>query len=165
MAEVFCFSGLGTGFALNNEGTLVQWGYPYPYSLGLAPGMTNLARFGSGSAYTVSVIGRDGHVYGLSNNISRPPAGLSNVVSLAQDELYFAALVIEPQITAIERTNQQTAIRFPTFSGQQYTVQSSPNLSPGSWTNLVTVPGTGFEASVTDMNAAGSARFYRLRQP
>ena len=74
-------------------------------------------------------------------------------------------MVIDPQITAIERTNQQTAIRFPTFSGQQYTVQSSPNLSPGNWTNLTTIPGTGYEATVTDTNAAGSVRFYRLRQP
>ena len=90
---------------------------------------------------------------------------VTNVVSVGLGPHHSVVLTIDPQLTAIERTNQQTAIRFPTFSGQQYTVESSPDFSPGSWTNLVTIPGTGFEVGVTDTNAAGAARFYRLRLP
>lgn len=156
----------GAGFALRADGTVIQWVEFEPY-LAVPNGLSNVVQIIAG-ANNVVALKRDGRavVWGRgASSLLTPPSSLSNVVSVALSTMHFIALTIDPQITAIEHKNQQYTVRFPSFSGQQYTVESSPNLSPGNWTNLTTIPGTGYEATVTDTNAAGSVRFYRLRQP
>jgi hypothetical protein len=152
------------GCALRSDGSIVTWGGPLPGSLA---GFTNVSRLYTGlSDGGIAVIGRDGKLFWPDQPPPYgPPPGLSNLVSVAgQSPYYFVALAIEPQITSLEMTNQQAAIRFPTFFGQQFTVEHSPNLSSDSWTNLTTIAGTGYEAVITDTNASGTARYYRLRR-
>lgn len=151
-------TGWEIAYALKKDGTVLTWGNYTPISF--PQNLTNVIRIFSRDFGGVAVCS-DG---GLVSWPPSVPDGLSNVISVGMGPHHTIALTIDPQITAIQWTNQQAAIRFPTFSGQQYTVESSPSLSLGNWTNLITIPGTGYEGTVTDTNAAGSARFYRLRQ-
>jgi hypothetical protein len=72
------------------------------------------------------------------------------------------------EITSIERTNGNSVLRFHTFSGQQYTVQYSPETQAGSWTDLPggTVAGDGHDTAMIDSTApvAVPVRLYRLRR-
>lgn len=74
---------------------------------------------------------------------------------------------LAPVIKSIEKSGQDIILKFPTAVGQMYSVEYSPNLSPGSWNDLPgsNIVGDGQEATVTDMNAVTSAgtRFYRLK--
>jgi YD repeat-containing protein len=56
-------------------------------------------------------------------------------------------------------------VSFQSSSNRLYTLAASPNLIPGSWTNVpgqVRVPGNGAPLSLTDTNAVPQ-RFYRVR--
>jgi len=78
------------------------------------------------------------------------------------------AMSIPLQITSLTWTNQSALLRFHTFSGQQYGVEFSQDLSPGSWSILPggNVSGDGSDYWATDSNAlsVASARFYRMKQ-
>ena len=77
------------------------------------------------------------------------------------------ALAVPLRIVGFGSSGQNPAIRFPTFSGQQYSVQCSTNLVPGVWSDLPGSPvvGTGYEAIVIDTNAtAAASRYYRIKQ-
>jgi hypothetical protein len=71
------------------------------------------------------------------------------------------------QITSIERLGSDITLKFRTSLGQRYYVESSPDLSPGSWSvigNLLV--GNGQEYTVADVGAGISSnkRFYRVNQ-
>jgi hypothetical protein len=92
---------------------------------------------------------------------------VSNLVSIAGGSTHNVGIVADLKIDSLELSNQGPIIRFHTFAGQQYTVEYSSDLAPGSWTELPqgTIQGTGFEASVADTSGGGQAtRFYRLKQ-
>ena len=151
--------GFRCAYAVKKDGTVLTWGDDV--SASFPTNLTNVVRVFGRETGGVALC-HDGSLVGWPPSV---PVGLSNVIAVGLGPHHTVVLVIDPQITAIKRANQQADVRFPTFSGQQYTVESSPNLSPGSWTNLTTIPGTGHEATFTDTNIAGSVRFYRLRQP
>ena len=52
----------------------------------------------------------------------------------------------------------------PRLDGRTYTVKTSTNLAPGSWAPLGSSPPTdnGSERTVTDLNATGNKKFYRV---
>ncbi|MEO5803582.1 MAG: hypothetical protein ABIR24_08620 [Verrucomicrobiota bacterium] len=71
------------------------------------------------------------------------------------------------KINSTEIAGADLLLRFHTFAGRNYSVEYSPDLSPGSWIDLVGIlPGTGAESTSTDTNALlnASIRFYRLQQ-
>jgi hypothetical protein len=96
------------------------------------------------------------------------PAGLTNVVAIAAGVGRSLAIIAELRIESLRLNGPYPAILFHTFSDQQYAVEYSSNLGPGSWSNLPGggVIGTGQEMLVSDTNAFPNAgnRFYRLRQ-
>lgn len=54
-------------------------------------------------------------------------------------------------------------IAWTSVAGQNYQVQSSPSLSPATWTNFgAVVPGDGTEKSVFDKTRNGNKRFYQI---
>lgn len=59
---------------------------------------------------------------------------------------------------------QMNVIFSPRLDGRTYTVKASTSLAAGSWTPLVTPPtaDNGTERSVTDLNATGAKKFYRV---
>jgi len=77
------------------------------------------------------------------------------------------ALRAELQITRFEMAGQSPTLVFHTFSGQQYSVEYSPDLRAGNWVLLPSgfLLGDGNDVRVTDTNALNSAtaRFYRVK--
>jgi len=109
-----------------------------------------------------------------SDSQTNAPAGLSNVVAIAggggagRSPARSFAIRVNLRINSTGLSGRSTALRFRTFSGQRYSVEYSPDLSPGSW---LTLPGGDLQGNwpetlVTDPNViAGSAtRFYRIKQ-
>jgi hypothetical protein len=50
-----------------------------------------------------------------------------------------------------------------TVAGKTYSLESTPTLSPASWSTVTSVPGDGTVKELVDPNATGPAKFYRAR--
>jgi hypothetical protein len=162
--------------ALRSDGTILAWGGPNTYGETTVPaGLTNVVKIAAGRSFSLAlksdgtVIGWGENIYGQTNVLFE----LSNVVAIAGgggygDEGRSFAIRISLRISSIELNRQSAAIRFRTFTGQQYSVEYSPDLDPNSWLTLPggDVQGNWPEALVTDTNAVAGAttRFYRIKQ-
>ncbi|HEX5221360.1 MAG TPA: hypothetical protein VFZ59_17480 [Verrucomicrobiae bacterium] len=95
---------------------------------------------------------------------------MDHVAQIAASENRSVALPVAVQIDALESNGPDALIRFHTFAGDQYVVESSTNLAnaPINWNPLPTaaLDGTGTTQTVTDTNALAEAsmRFYRLNE-
>ena len=72
---------------------------------------------------------------------------------------------VAPKISIV-LTNGKPLLHFTTICNQNYSVEYSPDLSSGSWTNLSngSISGDGNSAQVMDTNVTMSVnRFYRLK--
>jgi hypothetical protein len=109
----------------------------------------------------------DGTMFACGN-ISAPPASFTNVIAISTGAGHSVAIIAPLQIATITLTNQHPLLRFRTFSGQEYSVEYSSDLSSGSWLALPggDVVGNGMDALVTDPQATtfSAHRFYRLKQ-
>jgi alpha-tubulin suppressor-like RCC1 family protein len=151
---------------LKADGTVAAWGVDWKGEVSGTAGLSNVVAIAAG-AYRTVALRSDGTMFACGN-ITSPPASFTNVVAISTGSGHTVAVLAPLQITSITRTNQNSLLRFHTFSGQQYSVEYSPSLNPGSWTSLPGsgVSGDGRDALVTDTNATASinARFYRLKQ-
>jgi hypothetical protein len=69
-----------------------------------------------------------------------------------------------PTITGIGYGKTTCSVTFTTESGVNYRVEYSGTFSnKANWTSHSTVNGTGGQVTVTDPNAIGATRFYRVR--
>ena len=159
--------------ALKNDGTVAVWGWGGEGQLNQPAGLSNVIAIAAGTWHSL-VLKSDGTVVAwgatyppVDSGQAAVPGALTNVVSISAGAGHSLAMSIPLQMTSVTLTNQTARMRFHTFSGQQYTVESSPDLSPGSWSALPggSVSGNGQDVWVTDTNAVTSAaRFYRLKQ-
>jgi len=164
---------LAAGFihslALQQNGTVVKWGDAF-IPAGLSNVLAIATAVGPGNGHNVA-LKNDGTVaawgWDTFHAQTNLPAGLSNVVTIAAGGFRSLAIKAKPRISSIESSGQNQLLHFRTFSGQLYTVQYSPDLKPGSWTELPggSVPGDGYDATVVDTNALSGAekRFYRTK--
>jgi hypothetical protein len=164
--------------ALKSDGTVTAWGageiyYPsndIDYGQSIVPlGLSNVVTVAAADDYSLA-LRSDGTVAAWGYNGEGEtivPAGLSNVVAIAAGGGQSLALTVGLTVS-IGITGRTPTLTFRTFAGSQYSVQYSPDLSPGSWLDLPGGPtaGNGSDASVTDPNAtaATSTRFYRVKQ-
>jgi alpha-tubulin suppressor-like RCC1 family protein len=164
-----------TGLAIRSDGTLAAWGDNTFGLTNLPPGLTNVCAAAI-PWYHCLALKLDGTVSGwgtvLTNAVTLEnadavtvPLGASNVVAIAAGRAVSLAIRADPQITSISVTGSIAVIRFLTFAGRAYVVESCPDLVSGSWTPLPggSIPGDGREASIADALVYESARFYRLR--
>jgi len=166
--------------ALRSDGVVVSWGNNSQGQTNVPVGLSNVVNVAAGWFHSLAVKS-DGTVvgWGAGTFVADPPdsinygqamvpAGLSNIVAIAAgQQLCSFAIVAKLRINSARLTNQFPAIQFRTFSGQQYSVEYSPDLSSGSWLPLPggSVSGDGHDAQVTDTNGVVSgARFYRVKQ-
>jgi alpha-tubulin suppressor-like RCC1 family protein len=157
--------------ALRSNGTVVAWGDNHSRQAIVPANLSGVIAVAAGQSHSLA-LKSDGTVVAWGDNSvgqTNQLQGLSNVVAIAAKGYRNHAIMVDLKITSLQRTSSDTQIRFHTFSGQQYSVQYSSNLTAGTWMNLPgsMVAGNGQVQSVTDTNAIATAslRFYRLRQP
>jgi hypothetical protein len=78
------------------------------------------------------------------------------------------AVAAKPNLTAIQRSNQDIVLSFTSLPLALYRVQWTTNPASGAWNTLTSnVSGTGDIMQVTDAGAAGSQahRYYRVQTP
>jgi len=78
------------------------------------------------------------------------------------------AMLATPDITAIQRSNQDIVLSFVSMPLALYRVQWTTDLAGGAWNTLTNnLSGTGGIMQVTDAGAAASPlpRYYRVRTP
>jgi len=160
--------------ALKSDSTVVAWGWDGEGELDMPDGLSNVVAVAAGTWDSIA-LKSDGTVVAwgatyppIDSGEADVPDGLTNVTAISAGAGHSLAITVPLQITSVIKTNQSALLRFHTFSGQQYGVEHSPNLNPGSWSALPgsSVSGNGQDVWVTDTNALSSAgaRFYRLRQ-
>jgi hypothetical protein len=168
LANVKAF-GLGAHMvAVLSNGTVVAWGGNTYGETDVPPGLSNVVAVAAGWHHSVA-LKSDGTVRGWGMDASHEtdiPAGLSNVIAISANSESTLALTAQLQIADINTHDGAASIKFHTFSGQNYSVEYSPNLQPGSWLALPggNVQGNGADAVVDD-SAVGSdaSRFYRVK--
>jgi hypothetical protein len=162
--------GDGHVLALRNDGSVLAWGGNSSGESDVPTTLSNVVAVAAGNAVSIAVTG-DGHIvtWGANyNGEGNIPQGLSNVVLAAVGGGYVVAVKADLQIGSIALTNQTPSIQFHTFSGLQYSVQYSSNLTSGAWFDLPggNVSGNGHAAVVADTNTTAnvSTKFYRVKQ-
>lgn len=102
---------------------------------------------------------------------SQFPLGTNTVVCTAYDPNFntnthtFTVTVVavtRPTAANINRTGDTVTFGFQTQNGVVYRVQYTDSFTPAVWTNLTTITGDGNVATITDTNATGPMRFYRI---
>jgi hypothetical protein len=60
-------------------------------------------------------------------------------------------------------TNSTFRASAQTVAAKTYFLESTPALSPTSWSTITSVPGDGTVKDLVDSNATAGAQFYRVR--
>jgi alpha-tubulin suppressor-like RCC1 family protein len=151
--------------ALKADGTVISWGEPIFYATTNVPANLNNVVSISAGEYVAAAVTRDGTIVAWGSALlTNTPPGLSNVAAASVGTDHALALTIPPQITGISLSNEQLAIQFPSFSGQNYTLERTTNLNGNHWTNFIdSITGIGREITIVDTNIIPGIRFYRLR--
>jgi alpha-tubulin suppressor-like RCC1 family protein len=173
------------GLALRNDSTVVGWGnnhygqatgIPNPVSPYASTGqvmvagqvLSNVIAIAAGFTHSLA-LKNDGTVVAWGANVDGEATvspGVSNVVAISAGFYQSLAITADLKIDSIHFAPQGPALDFHTFAGQQYSVEFSPDLAPGSWLPLPggNVSGNGLDTQVIDTDGADSAsRYYRLR--
>jgi alpha-tubulin suppressor-like RCC1 family protein len=160
--------------ALKSDGTVVGWGSNYSGETNAPADLSNVVAIAAGFFYSLAlksdgtVVAWGANTYGLTN----VPAGLSNVIAIAAGQVGGAALAIvgsAPPAGQVPLANSSFGPRgfrvsLPTQSGRVYALEYQDALSNGTWTALPLAAGNGRTLTLTDPTAAGTQRFYRVRQ-
>lgn len=110
-------------------------------------------------------------LYFGANNPNAAPGFISDGSGLTNLFKYTAGLVPNNAASTFLLNNaavtgqpgQRDIVLSPTYSDRHYTIQYSMDLSPGSWQTLSgPFAGNGGTTTVTDTNASGGRKFYRV---
>lgn len=109
------------------------------------------------------------HLIGLMSFASTTLGGPTGV-SATFDDFEFAALGAAPSVPPpvlfnAARAGNTASFQFNSVNGVVYIAEYKDDITQPSWTFLRNVLGTGGAVTVTDTNAVGAQRFYRLRVP
>lgn len=153
--------------ALLKDGTVTAWGTNSFGQTNVPDGLSNVVAIACGYAHSLA-LKSDGTVVAWGLNASGEtsiPAGLRRVVGIAAGQDSSCALVCDLRIDSIRFNGSNPELRFRTFVDEYYTVESSPDLAPGSWTALPggSITGIGTEAMFRDTSTTDRPRFYRVR--
>lgn len=156
--------------ALLKDGTVIEWGYDAGGNTNVPPTLTNALAI-SARDHSVALT-PDGHVTGWGNYYDESIQaailpGMSNLVAISAGYTYTLGLRADLAVDSLTISNQNPTIHFHTFAGQQYAVQTTSDLRSPDWEDLAgsSIPGTGFETTVSDTNSLNrtTSRFYRIR--
>ena len=160
--------------ALKSDGTVVGWGNNFSGQTNAPAGLSNVVAIATGTGCSLAlksdgtVVAWGANAFGLTN----VPAGLSNVIAIALAPVGGAALAIvgsAPPAGQVPLANPSFGpdgfrVSLPTQSGRVYALEYQDTLSNGTWTALPLAAGNGCTLTLKDPTAAGTQRFYRVRQ-
>ena len=133
-------------FLFNNPGQALQAGGQNPDDDPDGDGLTNAQETALGTNPNVADTDGDGYSDGVEVRTGTDPLKASS---------RFA-------ITSVSRTGDVVTIAWPSTEGVTYTVQGSPDLDTGNWTDLKTGhPGTAGSTTYDDTSTE-SVRYYRV---
>jgi len=152
--EIAIAAGTYSGFALNADRSVVQWGTGDPMPLGL-----------SNVVSITDEVGLLGTGTFVQWRAPLPPNGLSNVVAVS---INVALLGDGPPTLAAamnkpEWSETQFAVSITSQSGKVYALEYKQQLSETNWIATPLVAGTGGVLVLTDFDAGPGQRFYRVR--
>lgn len=159
-------AGANHSVALKADGTVVGWGWTT-----VPAGLSNLVAISAGWSHTVA-IKADGTLIAWGDNLEYTTNflyGLSNVVSVASGWWHELALLSDgpfvryPKPKLLHLGNRATVSQ-PLRSGRVCRLEFKDSLSDDAWLASPLFPGTGGLQSLSDTNAVGNQRFYRVRQ-
>jgi hypothetical protein len=133
--QLTCAAGSSYSLALKSDGTVVAWGANHSGQINVPAGLSNVIAIASGPQASAAVA-----IVG-----SAPPAGQ---VPLANPSL----------------GPHGFSVSLPTRSGRVYALEYQDTFSNSTWTALPLAAGNGRTLTLTDPTAAGTQRFYRVRQ-
>jgi hypothetical protein len=90
---------------------------------------------------------------------------VSNVFGLTSSQPAVLRVLVKPRLTSITQTTNGALISFATVTNLLYTIYASDVVPATNWILLPDAfqqPGTGLPMSVSDPDATGSQRFYRI---
>jgi hypothetical protein len=124
--------------ALRSDGSMVAWGYNFDGTLGGGPLIPPELPPG----FVVSIAAGDYINLAVMSN-APPPAG--------------------PPLLSFGKGVESFWVSVPTRSGRVYRLEYAATLNAPNWAGLPLVAGNGGTRMLTDPNANGSQRFYRVR--
>jgi hypothetical protein len=156
--------------AAKTDGTVVAWGANADGQSSPPASATGVAQLAGGGAHSIA-LRADSTIKAWGNNwygqCNFPP-GLSNVVAIAAGDSHSIALVGSPVLPPVllNPSLQGTvfSVSVQTLNGKHYVLEYKTSLSSTTWTALAPVPGDGSLQVLTDPNATGPQRFYRVQQ-
>jgi len=147
------------GLAVNNNGTLAVWGDNNTFGQTNLPlGLSNVAAASMGLQHSLA-LKRDGTVSGWGTSFAHsasgspycdqvtPPPGLGNVVAVAAGRAHSLAISVGLRLSSIKLQEQTPIITFHGFSGQQYSIEYSADLTPGSWIPVSGAPSPAMDTT------------------
>jgi hypothetical protein len=156
--------------AVTADGSLVAWGDDANGQCDVPQGLSGVVAVAGGGEHTVA-LKADDTIAAWGNNWNGQcdlPPGVSNVVQVAAGNSHTLVLVANPFMGASllhpARKNGHFSLSLQTFTGRNYALEYKNSLSLPAWSNVLTARGFGTVQSLTDTNAAGPQRFYRVRQ-
>ena len=160
--------------ALKSDGTVVGWGQNLGGQTNAPADLSNVVAIAAGAFHSLA-LKSDGTVVAWGANsygVTNVPAGLSNVIAIASGPVASTALAIvgsAPPACQVPLANSSFGadgfrVSLPTQSGRVYALEYQDALSNGTWTTLPLAAGKGCTLTLRDPTAAGTQRFYRVRQ-
>jgi len=156
--------------AVKNDGGIIAWG---DNTYGQCKVPTNLppaVAVAGGGTHSLAVLA-DGTAAGWGDDFyyqsASLPRTLTNIVAIAAGNahsLELFGLRPPPQLQAPSWSTDQFSVLVPTFSDRLYSLEYTANLLTTNWVPLPLIRGLGGLQSITDPDAVGPRRFYRVRQ-
>ena len=140
--------------ALRSDGTVEEWGYG---TNAMPDGLSNVVAIADETA-----LKSDGTIVQWNGNTQ--PAGLSNVIAITPT---LALIGTAPPVTHavmsnLTRSSNEFSLTVPTQNGRVFGLEYKNSITDSNWTSLPLVAGTGADVILTDTNAVGPQRFYRV---
>jgi hypothetical protein len=156
--------------AVLDNGRVVAWGDDSEGQCEVPADLTNAVAVAGGRLHTLA-LRADGTVCAWGADYHgqcQVPLGTANVMGIGAGALHSLALVAGAEPVNLLLNPVRQGKRFTTLvqslNRRHYVLECKDSLTTGSWTALSTNAGNGTLKQLSDTNAPGAQRFYRLRQ-
>jgi alpha-tubulin suppressor-like RCC1 family protein len=161
-------AGWDHNLALRADGGVVAWGWNTYGQTNVPAGLSNVVAIAAGREHSMA-LRADGAVVawgGDSYDQTNVPTGLPDVVAIAAGGYHSLALLdtgSTPRLSAPAHRGSTFSLSLWTFLRKSYSLEFKNSLAETNWTMRFVLPGDGTRRTLSDTNADGRQRFYRVR--